>query len=206
MNRLGNRRLGLAVVHGIVKQSGGHITLQSEPGRGTTFKIYLPVAEGSNTQRELRSQAIDIPKGAETILLVEDEAGVRRLTRSSLERFGYTVMEAEHGGEAVRLAEAYDGPIHVLVSDVVMPEMGGRVLSERITAARPGIKVVFISGYTDDTVVRHGVLEAGMAFLQKPFSPGALVRKVREVLDGKRTPSRTQIPVDVARAGPPDPG
>jgi two-component system, cell cycle sensor histidine kinase and response regulator CckA len=96
---------------------------------------------------------------------------------------GYTVLEANHGGEAVRLAERYDGPVHLLVSDVVMPEMGGRVLAERLAAARPGMKVLFVSGYTDDAVVRHGVLEAEMAFLQKPFTPGLLARKVRNVLD-----------------------
>ena len=123
------------------------------------------------------------PKGAETVLLVEDEEQVRRLTKMALEKSGYTVLEAGHGGEAVRVAEKYDGPIHLLVSDVVMPEMGGRILAERLSASRPGIRVLFLSGYTDDAVVRHGVVEAGVAFLQKPFSPAALAQKVWAVLD-----------------------
>jgi PAS domain S-box-containing protein len=182
--------LGLSMVHGIVKQSGGHVALYTEPGHGTVFKIYLPAVEGLHAPRVSHEEVADSPKGAETILLVEDEEAVRRLTRMTLEGSGYKVLEASHGGEAVRLAEQYGGPIHLLVSDVVMPEMGGRILSERLTASRPGLKVVFLSGYTDDAVVRHGVIESGTAFVQKPFSPGALARKVREVLDGTTIPTR----------------
>jgi two-component system, cell cycle sensor histidine kinase and response regulator CckA len=175
--------LGLAVVHGIVKASGGHVAVYSEPGHGTTFKIYLPAVDSLRTGGISHPGIDATPKGAETVLLVEDDDGVRRLIAQTLRGAGYTVLEANHGGEAVRLAERYDGPVHLLVSDVVMPEMGGRVLAERLAAARPGMKVLFVSGYTDDAVVRHGVLEAEMAFLQKPFTPGLLVRKVRNVLD-----------------------
>ncbi|QEL15587.1 PAS domain S-box protein [Limnoglobus roseus] len=177
--------LGLAVVHGIVKQSGGHVVAYSEVGLGTTVKMCLPAVEGLGTAGKSHPRITTGPRGSETVLLVEDEAAVRQFSRAALQLSGYTVLEAGHGGEAVRLAERYEGPIHLLVSDVVMPEMGGRLLAERLSASRPGIKVVFVSGYTDDAIVRHGVLEAGVAFLQKPFSPADLARKVREVLDSK---------------------
>jgi two-component system cell cycle sensor histidine kinase/response regulator CckA len=175
--------LGLAVVHGIIKQSGGHIAAYSEPGQGTTFKIYLPAVEVPGAMGRPPPEISKAPKGFETILLVEDEVPVRCLVRLALQTSGYTVLEASHGVEAVRLAEKHPGTIHLLVSDVVMPEMGGRLLAERLATSRPGIKVLFLSGYTDDAVVRHGILEAEMAFLQKPFAPGALAQKVREVLD-----------------------
>ncbi len=174
--------LGLAVVHGIVKQSDGHVAVYSEPGQGTAFKIYLPEV---NTRPAGKSHPgfAEQPNGNETVLLVEDEDAVRKYTRHALETSGYTVLEARHGGEAARLADKYDGSIDLLVSDVVMPEMGGRLLAEHLVATRPGIKVLLLSGYTDDAVVRHGVLEAETAFLQKPFTPVALANKVREVLD-----------------------
>jgi signal transduction histidine kinase len=175
--------LGLAVVHGIIKQSGGHITVTSEPGRGTTFKLYLPQVEKLRSTGKSHPEIGKGPKGSETILLAEDDEAVRRLARRALEASGYRVLESAHGGEAVRVAEQHLGPIHLLVSDVIMPEMGGRILAERLTASRPGIKVLFMSGYTDDAVVRYGVLEAEMAFLQKPFTLSALARRVREVLD-----------------------
>jgi hypothetical protein len=175
--------LGLAMVHGFVKQSGGHIAVYSEPGHGTTFKIYLPAADGPRPSGESRRGPAEARRGSETILLVEDEPAVRGLAAMALRAAGYAVLEAAHGGEAVRTAEAHAGPIHLLVSDVVMPELGGRLLAERLTASRPGMKALFVSGYTDDAVVRHGVLEAEVAFLQKPFTPAALTRKVREVLD-----------------------
>jgi PAS domain S-box-containing protein len=175
--------LGLAVVHGIVTQSGGRIDVYSEPGHGTTFKIYLPAVVGDGRLGRSHQGAVTVPRGTETVLLAEDEEAVRRLSRLALEGAGYTVLEAGHGGEAVRVARSHDGPIDLLVSDVVMPVMGGRLLAERLVAERPDLKVLFMSGYTDDAVVRHGVLEAEMAFLQKPFTPQALARKVRKVLD-----------------------
>lgn len=175
--------LGLAVVYGIINQSGGHIAVDSEPGHGTTFKMYLPQVERLRVTGKSQSGICEPLKGSEAILLVEDEAAVRQLIRRALEASGYTVLEASHGGEAVRVAENQPGPIHLLISDVIMPEMGGRILAERLAAARPGIKVLFVSGYTDDAVVRHGVLQAEMAFLQKPFTMAALTQKVREVLD-----------------------
>jgi PAS domain S-box-containing protein len=179
--------LGLAVVHGFVRQSGGHVAVYTELGRGTTFKIYLPAVEGIRAAGKSHPGTVTATKGAETVLLVEDERAVRGLATQVLRAAGYTVLEAAHGGEAIRLAETYGGPIHLLVSDVVMPEMGGRILAERLSAARPGVKLLFVSGYTDDAVVRHGVLEAEMAFLQKPFTPAALAGKVRQVLDGTPT-------------------
>jgi CheY-like chemotaxis protein len=124
------------------------------------------------------------PYGEETILLVEDEDGVRALTRLVLQTHGYTVLEAKNGKEALRIGEQHQGLLHLLITDVVMPEMGGRQAAEHLTACKPGIKVLFLSGYTDDAVVRHGILEAEVAFLQKPFTPVGLAKKVREVLDG----------------------
>jgi PAS domain S-box-containing protein len=176
--------LGLAVVHGIIAQSGGHISVSSKLGQGTTFKIYFPQVEGLRTTRKSHAGTGETPRGSETILLVEDEGAVRKLALRTLEMAGYTVLEAAHGGEGVRVAEQHQGPIHLLVSDVVMPEMGGCLLAERLAATRPGMKVLFLSGYTDDAMVRHGVLSSEINFLQKPFSPDALARKVREVLHG----------------------
>jgi two-component system cell cycle sensor histidine kinase/response regulator CckA len=177
--------LGLAAVHGIVKQSGGHVAVYSEPGLGTTFKVYLPRV-GPAPAREERPAALPLPRGRETVLLVEDEEALRGLSRRILESCGYTVLEAGIGADALRVAEEHAGPIELLVTDVVMPGMGGRELSERLTAARPGLRALYVSGYTDDAIVRHGVLAAESAFLQKPFTPAALARKVREVLDRAR--------------------
>ncbi len=175
--------LGLAVVHGVVVQSGGHIVVDSEPGRGTSFRIYFPQVEGLSKTGTSHPGVAKAPRGSETILLVEDEQGVRDLARYALETVGYTVLEASHGGEGVRVAEKHPGPIHLLLSDVVMPEMGGRLLADRLTALRPGIKVLFLSGYADDAVLRQGVASSDLHFLQKPFTPAALARKVREVLE-----------------------
>ena len=175
--------LGLAMVYGFIKQSEGHVYVYSEPGLGSTFKIYLLEVEAVQLSGQLPATIETTPQGSETILLVEDAAEVRSLTRQVLQTCGYTVLEAAHGGEAIRLAEKQPGPVHLLVSDVVMPEMGGRRLAERIVVLKPGIKVLYLSGYTTDAVVRHGVLESETAFLQKPFTPSALARKVREVLD-----------------------
>jgi PAS domain S-box-containing protein len=174
--------LGLATVFGIVKQSGGHIGVESAVGVGTTFRVYFPRAEGAAGPHEEHPAPVPAA-GAETVLLVEDESAVRCLVRHVLASHGYTVLEASDGGEAGQIESAYRGPIHLLVTDVVMPGEGGRSVAERIAASRPGVRVLFISGYTNDAVVRHGILHESVDFLQKPFTPAALAHKVREVLD-----------------------
>ncbi len=179
--------LGLATVYGIVKQSQGFIYVYSEPGRGTSFKIYLPRAETVTPPRLSRPAPAAAPGGGETVLLVEDEEAVRTLTRHVLEMKGYHVIEAGDGQEALRRADHYDAPIHLLVTDVVMPHLGGRELADRLTRLRPDLRLLYLSGYTDDAVVRHGVLEAEVAFLQKPFTPNDLALKVRQVLDAPAT-------------------
>lgn len=175
--------LGLATVYGIIKQSGGHISVHGERGRGTSFKIYLPsvdekVSTGKSHHGGKRTQ-----QGMETILVVEDEDAVRTMICLALRKFGYTVLEASQGTAAVQLCEQHQGSLHLLVTDVVMPDMGGRQLAERLTRLRPDLKVLYLSGYTDDAIVHHGVLQAEVAFLQKPFTVTTLGYKVREVLD-----------------------
>ena len=176
--------LGLATVYGIVKQSGGYIWVYSEPGQGATFKVYLPRVEPGGEPLAARPSPARALGGTETILLAEDEAAVRNLARRVLEKHGYKLLLAATGRDGVQLATQHAGPIDLLVTDVVMPEMGGRELAQRLAALQPGLKVLYLSGYTDDMIVRHGVLEAGVAFLQKPFTPDTLLRKIREVLDG----------------------
>jgi signal transduction histidine kinase len=176
--------LGLATVHGIVKQSGGSIEVYSEAGRGTTFKVYLPRIKPVVSSGTSMPDPSLMPQGTETILLAEDEAEVRAAVRLVLATSGYTVLESQSVDDALRICRQHQGPIHLLMTDVVMPKMSGRQLAESVVALLPKIKVLYISGYTDDAVVRHGVLEAGMPFLQKPFTPMVLARKVREVLGG----------------------
>jgi two-component system cell cycle sensor histidine kinase/response regulator CckA len=179
--------LGLAMVYGFVKQSGGHVEVESEPGRGTAFKVYLPRAEEAAGPAKSSPDLHKMPKGTETVLLVEDEEAVRALSRLVLVSSGYTVLEARDGQEGVRVARQHTGPIHALVTDLVMPGMSGRQLAELLVRDRPDLRILFMSGYTDEAVMRQGVPESGFAFLQKPFSPLGLARKVREVLDATET-------------------
>jgi two-component system cell cycle sensor histidine kinase/response regulator CckA len=174
--------LGLSTVFGIVQQSGGSIWLYSEPGKGTTFKIYLPRTIELEKPAPVRT-SLAAPSGVETILVVEDEPQVRAVTIAILSGKGYRLIEAPDPTEAIRVSDAFGEPIHLLLTDVVMPVMSGRELAEILTKRRTGMKVLYMSGYTDDTIVHHGVLDASMAFLQKPITPEALLRKVREALD-----------------------
>ena len=175
--------LGLAMVYGTVKQSGGFIWVYSEPGHGATFKIYLPRVDAPVESATPPAPVERPPRGSETVLLAEDEPAVRAIAQQVLERQGYTVLAAPSGADALALAAQHGATIHLLLTDVVMPGMSGRDLADRLTAQRPGIRVLYISGYTDNAIVRHGMLEPGLAYLQKPFRPDALVRKVRDVLD-----------------------
>ena len=183
--------LGLAMVYGFIKQSQGLIAVYSEPGHGTSFKLYLPRVAEVLTSGKSHPGLKEMPRGSETLLLVEDEEGVRALARYVLESCGYTVLEAVDGQEALRAAKQHAGPIHLLVTDVVMPHLGGRQVAEGILALHPEAKVLYVSGYTDDAVVRHGVLEANTNFLQKPFTPASLAQKVRSVLDQSATDADT---------------
>ena len=175
--------LGLATVYGIVKQSGGDVTVESEPGKGATFMVVLPSHPGPRTRDASLAQKA-LPRGTETVLVVEDEDAVRRVVKIALETTGYRVIEARNGTEALEVARTHAGRIHLVVTDVVMPEMSGRELAGRLTKDFPGLRILYMSGYTDDAVVRHGIVDARVEFLQKPFSPLALTRKVREALDG----------------------
>jgi two-component system, cell cycle sensor histidine kinase and response regulator CckA len=186
--------LGLATVYGIIKQSGGHVAAYSEMGMGTTFKIYLPRVKAPRRAEAPESAGIrTMPKGSETILLVEDEDAVRAVARFILDACGYQVLDADSGAEALHHGQLHEGPIHLLITDVVMPEIPGRALAEQFVTNRPDTRVLYMSGYTDDAVIRHGVLHAEMPFLQKPFTPFALAAKVREVLD-QPPPNEPRLP------------
>ncbi len=175
--------LGLATVYGIVKQNSGFIWVYTEPGMGTTFKIYLPRAKDARVLPQLSLPLVGYCGGCETVLLAEDEAAVRRSTREFLSLNGYIVLEAKNGTDALTMAREYKGPIHLMITDVVMPEMGGAKLAGELAAERPDMKVLFVSGYAETTVQRHGTIDVTTRFLQKPFSLRTLAHKIREVLD-----------------------
>jgi nitrogen-specific signal transduction histidine kinase/CheY-like chemotaxis protein len=175
--------LGLSTVYGIVKQSGGNIWVYSEIGSGTAFKIYLPRVPDNAEEYKRLPTLRDLPTGTETILIVEDEEMVRKLARSVLETSGYKVIEAACGADARVIGERNDEEIHLLLTDVVMPELSGREVANLLLTRHPEMRILYMSGYADDAIIRHGVLDEGTNFIQKPFSPHALALKVREVLD-----------------------
>jgi two-component system cell cycle sensor histidine kinase/response regulator CckA len=176
--------LGLATCQTIVQQSGGHIGVYSELGKGTTFKVYFPRVEQPPEVAARPSQAGPLSRGTETLLVVEDDPFVRLLTREVLEDQGYTVLSVANGQEALDTVREHKGaPIRLVVTDVIMPQMGGRVMAQSLTTTNPDLKILFTSGYTDDAIARHGVLDAGVEFLSKPYTPGTLVGRVREMLD-----------------------
>jgi CheY-like chemotaxis protein len=176
--------LGLATVYGIVKQSRGYIYLYSEPGMGTTFKVYLPAAEHAGTLPGKLSDAQQLmSKNNETILLVEDETNVRSLAQMILKSCGYKILEAKSGDEALQICAQHKGPIDLLLTDVIMPGLNGHELATRLTSKYPDLQVLYMSGYTDDIITRHGILSEGTMFMSKPFSSEMLARKVHEVLN-----------------------
>lgn len=175
--------LGLSVVYGIVKQSNGNIWVYSEPGKGTTFKIYLPLVGKKPSKTLKKAIKGDVPKGSETILVVEDDRAVRNLAEKILKGHGYKVLTAANGEEAVELSSNYEDFIHLVLTDVVMPGMNSRDMMERLKSARPEIRKLYMSGYSDDTIVHHGIMDIGNAFIEKPFTSASMGRKVREVLD-----------------------
>jgi PAS domain S-box-containing protein len=186
--------LGLSTVYGVVKQSGGNIWVYSEPGQGTTFKLYLPRVDKTGEPIPAEAATLPVRGGHETILLVEDESGVRDLATEILAGIGYRVLTARDGQHALEVAAAHAEPIHLLVTDVVMPRVGGRALADRLRPMRPDTRILFMSGYTEDAIIQHGLLVSGIAFLEKPFTPARLAGKVREVLDG---PPQSALPVVV---------
>ena len=193
--------LGLATVYGIVKQSDGYISVESSPGRGSSFEIYLPRYEG---QPEAEAQPIDNPenlRGSASILLAEDSESLRKLAQSNLESAGFHVLSAKSGEEALEIAKQHGSTFDLLLTDVVMPGMNGRVLAEQLLPRQPGIKVLYMSGYTDSFIAGHGVLDPGTNLLHKPFTEEVLIRKVREVLDGAKRQPAAELAGSNVRSG-----
>ena len=181
--------LGLATVYGIVKQSGGFIWVETAPGKGSTFQIIFPAVARSTDARTEKQEAADDPRGSETILLIEDEAPLRALATRVLQRYGYRVLVASNGAEALAIASAHEGPIHLVVCDVVMPGMNGREAAGRLRTLRPEARLLYMSGYTDDEILRRGLLDPNLRMLEKPFSSSTLAHTVRSVLDGEHAPA-----------------
>jgi CheY-like chemotaxis protein len=177
--------LGLSTVYGIVKQSGGGIRVESEPSRGTVFRIYLPATEDDRSRSNTHFRQSQVAGGEETILITEDEPDLRELTRIFLESYGYRVLSAGSAEQAVQVSDQFGEPIHLLLTDVIMPGISGRQLAEKILIKRPKTKILYMTGYTDDMVVQHKVLEPGVQLLQKPFSKAELALKVRATLDSR---------------------
>jgi two-component system cell cycle sensor histidine kinase/response regulator CckA len=175
--------LGLSTVYGIIKQHRGNIWVYSEPGEGTTFKVYLPVSDKTLVETETGKKSITNLEGFETILLVEDNEQVRNITQSILNRYSYIVLVAENTTEALTILREHGGPVHLLLTDVVMPEMNGKQLFGRVSGKYPGLKVLYMSGYTNNVIAHRGVLDEGVHFIQKPFTAQALAIKLREILD-----------------------
>ena len=175
--------LGLATVYGIVKQSGGSIWVSSEMNEGTSFKIYLPTVDDEISEAEEPLRRQETARATETILLAEDDEMVRHLTSASLKLFGYSVLETANGSEALSISKQHKGPIHLLLTDVVMPRMSGKELADQLLILRPGTLVLYMSGYANHSIVHKGVLDGDIDFIEKPFTPDSLARKVAEVLD-----------------------
>ena len=191
--------LGLSTVYGIVKQSGGNIWLYSEPGQGAVFKVYLPVAE-NEVQPTVTPDRVELPRGTETILIVEDEPQIRNLAIDCLTHYGYDVLSTSNGLEALKLIESLERPVDLILTDVVMPKMSGRELAERVAVLQPSAKVLFMSGYTNDSVVNHGILDGAAWFIQKPFTLESLVRRVREVLGRDEARAQSTVNMEVSGA------
>jgi CheY-like chemotaxis protein len=195
--------LGLPIVFGIVKQSGGHISVYSEVGQGTTFRIYLPTTTEAMAQPPSLMAASGTAQGTETVLIVEDEPAVKDLAVSILTTHGYQVLAAANGFEALQSCDKYDGPIHLLLTDVVMPQMNGRELAEQLHPRRRELRVLYMSGYSSDVIAYHGVLEEGMVVLPKPFTMETLTAKVRQVLDAPVQLEGGELAAREASAGVP---
>ena len=176
--------LGLATVYGIVKQTGGYIWVYSEVGHGTVFRVYLPRVGTAPPKAEREPLPLEELHGSETILVAEDSESLREMAEEYLESIGYTVLSAVSGEKALQRAKDFQGPIHLLLTDVVMPEMSGPELANHMSSLRPGVKIIFTSGYTDDAMARQGILDQNVAFIQKPYRPKALAKKIRQVLNG----------------------
>jgi CheY-like chemotaxis protein len=184
--------LGLATAFGIARQSGGAITVDSAPGQGATFRVWLPVATSTDAPASRRTSSgpprdRGVARGSHTVLLVDDEQMIRSSLAEFLRIHGFVVLEARHGLDAMEYAKGYAGEIHVLVTDVVMPRMGGKTLAEALVALRPTVKVLYLSGHSESTIIRRGHIDAGVTLLQKPFPPEALVSHIQELLAGPRT-------------------